>query len=188
MGAQLQPRMTYAEYVELERTSPEKHEFLRGEVWAMAGGTPTHSLISANVGAELTAALKGRPCAVFNADLRVRVLSTDRSTYSDVTMVCGKREVAPDDANAVTNPIVLVEVLSEGTEANDRGEKFAHYQRLPSLREYVLVSQQSHRVEVFSRADDNAWRYSAYGDGDVVRLEALGVSLDVAGLYLDPTA
>lgn len=188
MGAQLQLRMTYAEYLELQRTSAEKHEFLRGEVWAMAGGTPAHSLIAANVGSELKAALKGRPCAVFNADLRVRVQATDRSTYPDVTVVCGKREVASDDLNAVTNPVLLVEVLSDGTEANDRGEKFAHYQRLPSLREYVLVSQQTHRVEVFSRADDNVWRYSAYGDGGAVRLEALGVSLDVASLYLDPTA
>lgn len=176
--------MTYAEYLEFERTAAEKHEFLRGEVWAMAGGTPTHSLIAANVGSEL----KGRPCAVFNADLRVRVQATDRSTYPDVTVVYGKREVASDDTNAVTNPILLVEVLSEGTEADDRGEKFAHYQRLPSLKEYVLVSQQTHRVEVFSCSDDNVWRYSAYGEGDSARLEALGVSLEIASLYLDPTA
>ena len=181
--------MTYAEYLALERSSPgEKHEFLRGEVWAMAGGTPTHSLIGANAGAELKAALKGRPCAVFNADLRVRVQESDRSTYPDVTVVCGKREVATDDANAVTNPVLLVEVLSEGTEADDRGEKFAHYQRLPSLREYVLVSQHTHRVEVFSRTDDNVWRYAAYGDGQAARLEALGISLEVTSLYVDPTA
>lgn len=188
MGAQLQPRMTYAAYLELERTSNEKHEFLRGEVWAMAGGTPQHSLLAAKVGAELTAALKGRPCAVFNADLRVRVEATDRATYPDVTVVCGKREVSPDDENAITNPVVLVEVLSEGTEASDRGEKFAHYQRLPSLKEYVLVSQHTRRVEVFSREGDNAWRYSAYGDGATVRLEALDVTFDVAALYDDPTA
>lgn len=180
--------MTYAEYLELERAADEKHEFLRGEVWAMAGGTPTHSLIAANTGAALKAALEGRPCAVFNADLRVRVQATDRSTYPDVTVVCGKRELASDDPNSVTNPVVLVEVLSDGTEAADRGEKFAHYQRLPSLKEYVLISQHTRRVEVFSRTDDNTWRYSAYGDGDRVRIEGLDVSLDLATLYVDPTA
>jgi Uma2 family endonuclease len=188
MAAQLQPRMTYPQFLEFERTSDAKHEFLRGEVWAMAGGTPSHALLAANVGGQLTTALRGRPCAVFNADLRVRVEATDRSTYPDVTVVCGKREHANDDPNAVTNPIVLVEVLSEGTEASDRGEKFAHYQRLVSLCEYVLVSQSSHRVEVFTRDGNNVWRYQAFGDGQVVALDALGVSLDVSALYLDPTA
>ncbi|MDP1917299.1 MAG: Uma2 family endonuclease [Myxococcales bacterium] len=167
--------MTYADYLEFERKAERKHEFLRGEVWAMAGGTPEHALIAANAGAELKAALRGKPCDVFNADLRVRIESTERSTYPDVTVVCGKREVASD-------------VLSEGTEASDRGEKFANYQRIPSLREYVLISQKTRRVEVFSRTDDNVWRYSAYGKGSTVVLGALGVSLQVDGLYAQSTA
>lgn len=113
MVAQAEPVMTYAEYLELERRSEEKHEYLRGEVWAMAGGTPGHAKIAANVTGALIAALRGKPCGVFSSDLRVRVTETDRSTYPDVTVICGKREAAADDENAVVNPTLIVEVLSD---------------------------------------------------------------------------
>lgn len=187
MSAQVRPRMSYPEYLLFEAASLVKHEYLRGEVWAMAGGTPTHSVIAANVARHLGNALAGRPCAVFNSDLRVRVTATDRSTYPDVTVVCGKRELASDDAQAITNPILIVEVLSESTEASDRGEKFAHLQRLSALAEYVLVSQDSRRVEVFTRTGGDTWKYAAWGEGAQVPLESLGVALDVESLYADPT-
>jgi Uma2 family endonuclease len=187
MSAEVRPRMSYLEYLVLDAASPVKHEYLRGDVWAMAGGTPTHSVIAANVARHLGNALAGRPCAVFNSDLRVRVTATDRSTYPDVTVVCGKREVAVDDPHAITNPIVVVEVLSESTEASDRGETFAHLQRLSALKEYVRVSQDSRRVEVFTRTSSDTWQSAAWGDGAQLRLESLGVSLDVASLYADPT-
>lgn len=188
MSAQPEPRMTYAAYLALEERGAERHEFLRGEVWAMAGGSPRHALIATNAARALGNALGGKPCAVFSADLRVRVDATDRTTYPDVTIVCGKRETSPGDENAVTNPVAVLEVLSESTEASDRGEKFAHLQRLPSLREYVLVSQEAHRVEVFSRTAENVWTYAVYGAGARARLPALELELDVAALYVDPTA
>jgi Uma2 family endonuclease len=185
--SQPKPRMTYAEYLALEKRSAEKHEYLRGEVWAMAGGTPTHAKLQVNVSSALSAALRGRPCGVYSSDLRVRVQATDRSTYPDVTVVCGKRETASDDEDAVVNPVVIVEVLSASTEASDRGEKFAHYQRLPSLMEYVLVNHEKQRVEVFRRGA-GIWEYVAFEEGQTVHLKALDVNLDMTELYSDPNA
>ena len=107
----------------------------------MAGGTPEHGRLAAALAGELRGKLRGRPCAVFSSDVRIRIAATDRTTYPDLSVVCGKRETAADDPDALVNPIVIVEVLSDSTEADDRGAKFAHYRRLESLREYVLVSQ-----------------------------------------------
>lgn len=121
-------------YLALERETDVCHEWLRGDVWAMAGGTTEHSVIAANLIVALGSALKGRPSTVHTSDQSIRIDETDRTTHPDVAVVCGKREMSERDENAVTNPAVLVEVLSEGTEAADRGEKFAHYRRLSSLR------------------------------------------------------
>jgi Uma2 family endonuclease len=181
------PRMTYAEYLELERSSEIKHEYLRGEVFAMAGGTPEHARLAANVIRELGAALRGRPCAAFTSDARARIEATDRATYPDVTVVCGRLEHAPEDPDSITNPVVIVEVLSDATEADDRGEKFAHYRRLASLREYVLVSQRARRLEVYRRRDDR-WLLDEAGAGETLRLESIEVVLSVDEIYRDPLA
>ncbi len=106
-------RASYAEYLELERSSQTKHEFVNGEIYAMAGGTPEHARLAMKLGRLLGAALDGQPCEVFGSDLRVRVVATGRATYPDLTVVCGRAELDPEDAEAVTNPTVLVEVLSE---------------------------------------------------------------------------
>lgn len=180
-------RMSYAEYLELERTSEMKHEYLRGEVFAMAGGTPEHARLAANIIGELTAALRGRPCSVFTSDARVRIEATDRATYPDVTVVCGRLEQAADDPDSITNPVVIVEILSDATEADDRGEKFAHYRRLASLREYVLVSQRARRLEVYRRRDER-WLLDEAGTGETLRLESIDVVLSVDEVYHDPLA
>lgn len=180
--------MTYAEYLAAERVSAEKHEYLRGEVFAMAGGTIEHGRLAAAVAGELGVALRGRRCVPFSSDVRIRVLATDRSTYPDVSVVCGSLERAPDDSEAITNPTVLVEVLSDSTEADDRGEKFAHYRRIPSLREYVLVSQRAQRIEVFHRAAGGSWTLSEAGPGEALRLESVDVVLSVDSVYADPLA
>jgi Uma2 family endonuclease len=177
--------MTYAEYLAQEATSLEKHEYLRGDVWAMAGGTPTHARLCGNVTIALGLALRGRPCAVFSADLRVRVEATDRTTYPDVTVVCGQPRAAADDADAIVNPTLIVEVLSDSTEAFDRGEKFAHLQRLPSLQEYVLVSQREQRTEVFRRGEGATWTLLP-STGGAVELRSVGASVDFADIYADP--
>jgi Uma2 family endonuclease len=180
-------RVTYPEYLELERTSEVKHEYLRGEVFAMAGGTPEHSRLAANVIRLIGTALLGRPCVVLTSDARVRIEETDRSTYPDVSVVCGRLEPAADDPDAITNPVVIVEVLSDATEADDRGEKFAHYRRLASLREYVLVSQRARRLEVYRRRDER-WSLDEAGVGQTLHLESIDAALSVDEVYRDPLA
>ncbi|MBX3249690.1 MAG: Uma2 family endonuclease [Myxococcales bacterium] len=180
-------RMTYPEYLELERASATKHEYVNGEVYAMAGGSPEHARLAMRLGALITVALGGRPCAVFSSDARVRVERTSRSTYPDLSVVCGTLERASDDPDAIVNPCVLVEVLSETTEASDRGDKWAHYQRLDSLAEYVLVSQREPRVELYRRAE-RGWSYEVFVAGMMLELRSIGVSIDIDALYLDPLA
>lgn len=180
------PTFTFAEYVEQERTSDIKHEFVNGEIFDMAGGTIEHGRLASAVNAALRTQLLGRPCEVYSADVRIRVLATGLATYPDVSVVCGRLERDPADVNTIVNPIVLVEVLSDGTERYDRGEKFAHYQRVPSLKEYVLVSQQSPRIEVFRRNDDGkSWTLHIAEVGESVSLASIGCELDVAKIYVN---
>ena len=179
------PVVTYAEYLAREATSEVKHEFLRGDVWAMAGGTPSHARLCASLSRVIGNKLAGKPCVPYSSDLRVRVEVTDRSTYPDLTIVCGADQFAKDDPDAITNPTVIVEVLSETTERSDRGEKFAHYQRLPALQEYVLVSQTETRIEVFRRRE-KTWVLSIYETGDVVHLESLSLEFPIDSIYADP--
>ncbi len=180
--------MTYVDYLELERVSATKHEFVNGRVYAMAGGTPEHARLGGAMLAALGAALRGKPCAAFSSDLRVRIVATGRSTYPDVTVVCGKLERAGDDEDAVTNPTVIAEVLSESTESADRGEKWSHYQRIASLREYVLVGQSSRRIEVFSRdaGQPELWHYREYGEGAHAGVPSLDATIDVDAIYANP--
>jgi Uma2 family endonuclease len=181
--------MTYAEYLALEARSPDRHEFVRGEVYAMGGGTPEHAALEAAMAGELRSALAsaGKPCRVYSANLRVRVEATDVACYPDVTVVCGKLEKSPEDAQAATNPLVVVEVLSASTESYDRGIKAGHYRRIPSLREYVLVAQHTRLIEVWRKNEKAVWEVAAVaGAGERVAIEALGVELAVDDVYRDP--
>ena len=187
MAAAERTQMSYAEYLAGEGAAEVKHEFIRGEVFAMAGGTPEHGRLAISLAQALMNALQGRPCAVFSSDVRVRIEATNRSTYPDLSVVCGKRQTAKDDRDAITNPIVVVEVLSDSTEASDRGEKFLDYRHLPSLMEYVLVSQRAPRLEVFRREGDHWTLYEAAA-GESIRLSSLDVSLSVDDVFRDPTA
>lgn len=179
-------RMEYGEYLALEERSAAKHEYLRGEVLAMAGGTPEHAALASAMTVALGTALRGRPCRLFSSDLRIRVAETDLTTYADVAVVCGRLEVAPDDRNAATNPVVIVEVLSDSTEAYDRGAKFAHYRRLPSLREYVLVAQDARRVEVYRRNESGRFELFEFVGGQTLELASISVSVGVDELYANP--
>jgi Uma2 family endonuclease len=179
-------RMTYDEYLALEASGAEKHEYVNGEVLAMAGCSPEHGRLASRFARLVGATLTGRPCDTFSSDVRIRIESTKRSTYPDLSIVCGKLERSADDPNAITNPRVIVEVLSESTEAADRGDKWAHYQRIPSLEEYVLVSQHEQRVEVFRRGEQG-WVYEAVTSGRV-ELPSVGGSVELDELYTDPLA
>ncbi len=181
------PFVSYEEYLALEATADVKHEWLDGIIYATSGGTPSHARIAFNFGRALGNALVGMPCAGFTSDLRVRVRETGLATYPDISVVCGGVEADPKDKNAATNPTLLVEVLSETSEAYDRGEKFAHYRRIPSLREYVVVGQTEPRVEVFRRNPDDTWTLHEF-TGGLVRLQSIDVAVPLTDIYADPLA
>ena len=178
--------LSLAEYLALEAASEVKHDFVNGEVYARSGGTPEHSALAVAFGAELRAALAGKPCSPFSSDARVRVESTGSSFYPDLSVVCGKVEPAAGDGDAITNPVVLVEVLSESTEAYDRGAKAGHYRRLASLKEYVLVSQAERRIEVQRLNERGVWELHFFGPGERVELASLGVSVALDAVYANP--
>lgn len=175
-------RMSPAEYLAFERTSAQKHEYAGGEVFAMAGGTFSHSRVQGNFVARLTVALEGRDCATLTSDMRVKTVS-GRYFYPDASVFCGPPRFEDDVRDTLLNPTLVVEVLSDGSEAYDRGDKFDHYETIHSLREYVLASQKAPRVEVFTRQDDGSWIRRVYHAGQRVPLASVGCELDVEQLY-----
>jgi len=177
--------VTYAEYVAIANDSEVKYDYFAGEVVAMAGGTVEHGRLIARTAALIDRALDGRPCIVLPSDLRVRIRAADRATYPDLHIVCGQPERDPDDDHAIVNPTVIIEVLSDSTAGLDRIEKFAAYRRLPSLREYVLVSQRERRVEIYRRRENRRWQLDEHVAGDPLRLESLAIELAVDDLYVD---
>jgi Uma2 family endonuclease len=180
-------RYTYREYLALEEGSNVRHEFLAGEIYAMAGGSPEHAAICANVSTALNVQLRGKGCRVHSSDLRIRVLETGLATYPDVTVICTRAEIDPENKQTVVNPKVLVEVLSPSTATYDRGEKLAHYQRIPSLDEVVLVAYDERLIEVWRRGEGGAWTRSEARAG-AIRLDSIGCTLDVAEVYRDELA
>lgn len=183
MGEPALRKMSFAEYLELEEISEIKHEWLDGEIVAMSGGTAPHSLLAVEVQVLLRVALRGRPCLVFNTDMRMRVPATGLATYPDLAVVCGRMITDPESSATLTNPCLLVEVLSPSTAAWDRGEKFRHYRHLPSLREYLLVSQDQPLLELYRRQPDGRWLYECRGPGEVLQLDSVGCSLSVDEVY-----
>jgi Uma2 family endonuclease len=182
--AQKVARLTEAEYLRLERAAEFKSEYFDGEMFAMAGGTRAHSLISTNVTGELRAGLKNTPCVTYNADLRIKSELTGLYTYPDVSVVCGEQRFLDNEEDTLLNPTLVVEVLSDSTEAYDRGKKLEYYRRIPSLREYLLVSQREPRVEQFIRQEDGTWSLKeAAGLNDEIRLASIGVTLRLAEVF-----
>jgi len=171
-------RLTETEYLQIERAAEFKSEFFDGELFAMAGGTLRHSLISTNLAREFGNRLKGKPCSAFNTDLRIKVEATGLYTYPDLSVICGQPQFVDGETDTVVNPSVLVEVLSDSTEAYDRGRKFEHYRQIPSLREYLLISQHEPRIEQFIRQPDNNWLlHEAAGLNATLLLPSLEITL-----------
>jgi Uma2 family endonuclease len=177
-------RATYAEYMAFTESSETKHEYIDGEIVAMSGGTIAHGRLIGQLTGLVRDALEGRACIVLPAEVRVRIRAADRATYPDLHVVCAAIEADPDDAHAVVNPTVVVEVLSDSSADGDRGDKFAAYRRLRSLREYVLVSQHERRIDVYTR-DGRRWILDEYGSKETLRLESIGVELAVDEVYTD---
>ena len=183
-------RYTEDEYVELERRAETKSELVNGEIFAMAGAKPRHNALAVNVSAEIRSRLRegGSPCVVLNSDQRVRSEATGINTYADVVVACGPRFHAKY-RDALLNPTVIVEVLSESTEGYDRGAKFAHYRTLPGFVEYVLVSQRARRIEHFKRLEAGQWLLTVLeGDEAVLELPSLGCAIPLGDIYAQTDA
>jgi Uma2 family endonuclease len=189
MGTARRVHYRYDEYLSALEVSGVKLEYCEGEIYAMAGGTPTHADLAASMIRLLGNALVGR-CRVSSSDLKVRIEATDLSTFPDVTVVCGERTVADIDPHAVTNPTVLVEVTSDSTEDYDRGEKLGHYKHLPGLAAVLFVSHRRPQVTLIERTAEG-WqqREARAGEAVVLELPRLRFSVDelYAGVELDPT-
>lgn len=172
---------TYAEYLALESASNVRHEFLAGQIYAMAGGTPEHAALAAAVIGLLFPQVRNTGCRAYDADLRVRTPS-GLTTYPDITVICGASERDPEDPNAVTNPTIVIEVLSRSTEEYDRGDKFEHYKSVASLRQVLLVASRERLIEVWTRDGHGRWSCTIAGEGDAAAL-IIGARLDVRELY-----
>jgi Uma2 family endonuclease len=181
------PAVRYAlsveEYLEREKTSLVKHEYHDGEIFAMAGGTPAHSLLATNAAGELRNALRGKPCRAYNSDLQVAI-SRRKYVYPDASVICGNLTFFEENGIAPNNPVVIVEVLSESTASYDRTGKFMRYCLMPSFREYVLVEQTFPFVEVRSRNEAGTWEIRTYGHlNDIIELKSIDVQLAMRNVY-----
>ncbi len=166
----------------MEARADVRLEFVDGYVYELTGGTPKHSRLTMRVGRLLGAALDGSPCEPYSSDLKVHIAAVHRTTYPDVAVICGEPEASKIDRNAITNPMVIVEVLSPSTAAEDRGDKWAAYQQIRTLQHYVLVSQDDKRVEVFTR-DGEGWRYERKQGRGAVKLAKVKATLSIDALY-----
>jgi len=183
--AALRTGMSEEDYLAFERASEEKHEYADGEIFAMSGGTLEHSQVSANIIRELGNALSGRGCRVLTSDMRIKVPATGRYVYPDGSVVCARPEFVDETRDTLVNPRVIVEVLSDSSEAYDRGDKFAGYRSIASFHEYIVASQKEPRIEVFTRQPDESWMLRIHGPGERVTLRSLECALDVDRVYAD---
>jgi Uma2 family endonuclease len=184
MSTQPKPWYTPEEYLALERDSETKHEYFDGEIFAMVGATEPHVWIVSNLVFRLMGQLRDRPCKVYASDMRVKVSATGLYTYPDLAIVCGEREFEDDRRDTLLNPQVIIEVLSPSTEAYDRGKKFGHYRRIESLAEYLLVAQDTPRVERYLRQPDGDWLlHEAARMEDTVSLPTIQCELRLADVY-----
>lgn len=176
--------ITPEEYLAMEEKADHKSEYFQGKVFALAGGSLNHNLIVGNIHAELKSALKGKPCRVLMSDMRLLVKQNGLYTYPDVMVVCGQVEFLEGRDDTITNPLVIVEVLSPSTHHYDRVKKFALYKQLDSLREYLLVDSEQVHVTLLRRLESGVWTIEMYDARDaVVRLESLGCEIPVAAMY-----
>ncbi|GAB2783812.1 Uma2 family endonuclease [Rhabdobacter roseus] len=186
MAAQPQTYLTEEDYLQQEAQAEYRSEYFRGEVFMMAGGTPNHNRIKENASGEIHALLKKRKsCRSYSSDQRVYIPANGLYTYPDLVVVCGPNRYAEKDKNTLTNPTLIVEVLSESTAAYDRGTKFRLYRDLPSLQEYVLLNSLAIGAEVFRRTPDDHWLLAdeAYALTGSLYLQSLEASLALADLY-----
>lgn len=183
--AERKPSISFEEWLEGERASlDERSEYVEGEIFAMSGGTAEHNAILSNISGQFWTQMKARPCWVYASGMKLRIQQAEAGKYPDLMAVCGEQEFHDGRRDLLLNPSLIGEVLSDSTEGYDRGEKFALYRRIPSLREYLLVSQHRALVERYHRGTNGHWILSTFEDlADQVALESIGCTLALAEVY-----
>lgn len=182
---QVASRFSIDDYMAWEAEQPERHEYLGGEVFAMTGARDTHNTIAGNIFASLRASLRGGPCRVFIADMKLRVDAADAAFYPDVMVTCDARDKGPAADLAKRHPSLIVEVLSESTAAYDRGIKFEHYRNIDTLQEYLLVEQDRRHVDLFRRGADGRWVLESFTDSIELNILATPLTLELTTIYED---
>ncbi|MBD2773831.1 Uma2 family endonuclease [Iningainema tapete] len=174
---------TPEEYLELETVAELRSEYYQGQIFPMPGGTPNHNRIAGNFYAALNFALKKQPFDAFMNDMRLWIPKTRLYTYPDVMVVAGKLELAPGRKDTITNPVMIAEVLSPSTEEYDKVGKFQLYRSIPTLREYILISQTEVYAEQYSKIEDNKWLFSEYEGDAVLTLASVPFQIPLPELY-----
>lgn len=185
MTAQPRPYLTETEYLERERVSIIKHEYYAGEIFAMSGASESHNLIASNINASLYNQTRGRGCRIYPSDMRIKVVRTGLYTYPDITIVCGKPEfVDVTKRDTLVNPTIIIEILSPSTERYDRGVKFQNYRTIETLKEYILVAQNTYRIERYVRFEAQTWILTeAVGIESSITLDSIQCILALADTY-----
>ncbi|MFP4388958.1 MAG: Uma2 family endonuclease [Desulfococcaceae bacterium] len=179
-----QRRLSKEEYLEMEIRSDARNEFVDGEIFAMAGGSPNHSTICFNLIRRIGEALDATDCRGFEGNMKLEIVAAEAFLYPDIMVVCGAVDSVENRRDAITNPVLIVEVLSPGTESFDRGRKFKLYQMVPSLQEYVLVSQEEPTIETFFKQAPNRWLYTVTrGFAEALRLHSLKFDVAMSDIY-----
>ncbi|EXJ14620.1 Uma2 family endonuclease [Imhoffiella purpurea] len=185
MSTQPKPYYSFEDYLAAERDCiDEKHEYVAGQVFAMTGATYNHNVITTNLVREFSNRLKSRPCVALSNDMRLRIETADACTYPDVLVLCDDPAFHDRRKDVLTNATLVAEVLSPSTEGYDRGDKFAIYRGLPSLRQYVLISQDRPRADVFTRQADGRWLLDAHDDPEsILSLESIDCAIRLGDIY-----
>ena len=188
MGITKTDKHTLAEYATFENAAETKHEYENGKILAMSGGTLIHAIIGSAIGSEISRSIEAKKltCKTLSSDARVYIESIGAIVYPDASVFCGKPEMSTIDKNAITNPVLVVEVLSKSTESYDRSGKFSKYRQLDSFREYVLISQDEPVVESYYREENDTWRITRIeGLDQTITFASLGLEISLARLYRD---
>ena len=184
MLANKQSLVSQDEYLRFERAADIRSEYHKGEVFAMAGASRNHNRIVTNTSTSLDIQLKNRDCNNYSSDMRISVQNGERYLYPDIVVTCGQEKFQDNNTDTLLNPIVILEVLSTTTEAYDRGLKFLYYQTIESLQEYVLISQNPHRIEVYNKQTDGAWGYRSFHViPEKIEIHSINCTLDTDDVY-----
>lgn len=176
--------ITEAEYLEYEIKSEQKSEYFDGQIINMAGASEIHNTISCNVVSELRFQLKKKACQVYASDMRIKVENTGFYAYPDILVVCPEKKFTGDKPDTILNPIVIIEILSESTESYDRGAKFAHYRQVPSLKEYILISQKEKKIEKYQLNSAMKWELEeTTKDKQLIELSSISCYLELQEVY-----